>query len=198
MCPESSIKQIFDLGLESIEDLIKSKMQKIADDNGISMWVCIECQYTSKYTTAMYKHIERMHLNIALKCDYCSREFKSRNDLNVHVKTSHFCTWEHTLFIIEQNRSFSIIHCPFSPFACSVCNLTCLDVTVDVLMEMSKTADGWICNECNFVSKYKDRVWEHVESKHMNFGGYNCQICFKFCPTASSLRNHNDRHHKKK
>ena len=97
MCPESSIKQIFDLGLESIEDLIKSKMQKIVDDNGISMWVCIECQYTSKYTTAMYKHIERMHLNIALKCDYCSREFKSRNDLNVHVKTSHFCTWENTL-----------------------------------------------------------------------------------------------------
>ena len=116
MCPESSIKQIFDLGLESIEDLIKSKMQKIVDDNGISMWVCIECQYTSKYTTAMYKHIERMHLNIALKCDYCSREFKSRNDLNVHVKTSHFCTWENTLlnnigYLNLFNVSFNHLQC---------------------------------------------------------------------------------------
>ena len=125
MCPESSIKQIFDLGLESIEDLIKSKMQKIADDSGISMWVCIECQYTSKYTTAMYKHIERMHLNIALKCDYCSREFKSRNDLNVHVKTSHFCTWENILY--KHTRLFKC----FQLF----CNVMCA-TTIKVDMKL--------------------------------------------------------------
>ena len=117
MCPDSSIKRIFDLGLESIEDLIKSKMQKIVDDNGISMWVCIECQYTSKYTTAMYKHIERMHLNIALKCDYCSREFKSRNDLNVHVKTSHFCTWENTL-LLNNIGHLNLFNVPFHHLQC--------------------------------------------------------------------------------
>ena len=46
------------------------------------------------------------------------------------------------------------------------------------------------------LSKFKQRAWEHVEAKHCNTGGYECMLCQKYCPTASSLRNHNDRHHK--
>lgn len=55
---------------------------------------------------------------------------------------------------------------------------------------------GWVCGSCDFTSKFKQRAWEHVEAKHMNTGGYTCVLCQKYCPTASSLRNHNDRYHK--
>ena len=71
-----------------------------------------------------------------------------------------------------------------------------LDFNSEILQKMRKTEGGWSCCECNFMSS-KSRVWEHVESKHMNLGGYTCDLCHKYCPTASSLRNHNDRYHKK-
>jgi len=54
----------------------------------------------------------------------------------------------------------------------------------------------WVCHSCEFTSKSKQRAYEHVEARHLTTGGYSCPLCQKFCPTSSSLRNHNDRHHK--
>ena len=74
-----------------------------------------------------------------------------------------------------------------------------LDVNSEILQKMCKdVGGGWRCKVCQFSTTTKARTWEHIESKHMNLGGYTCPTCFKFCPTASSLRNHNDRHHRVK
>ena len=73
-----------------------------------------------------------------------------------------------------------------------------LDVNSEILKRMDKDTTGWKCNVCGFSTTTKARTWEHIESKHMNLGGYTCGVCLKFCPTASSLRNHNDRYHKLK
>jgi len=74
--------------------------------------------------------------------------------------------------------------------------LLCLDLDEAITNSLLKTVGGWLCTVCQFTSKFKQRAWEHVEAKHMNTGGYTCILCQKYCPTASSLRNHNDRHHK--
>jgi len=72
------------------------------------------------------------------------------------------------------------------------------DVNSEILKRMFKDAGGWKCKVCDFSTTTKARTWEHIESKHMNLGGYTCGNCLKYCPTASSLRNHNDRYHKAK
>lgn len=64
---------------------------------------------------------------------------------------------------------------------------------------LSKLETGvWVCHSCDFTSKSKQRASEHYEAKHLTTSGYSCPLCNKFCPTSSSLRNHNDRHHKQK
>jgi len=75
-------------GLE-IDLVVKEKMIQSTDESGLKMWTCSCCGYVSKKTTNMYKHIERKHLFLALKCDFCQKEFSSRNDFNVHIKTFH-------------------------------------------------------------------------------------------------------------
>jgi len=72
------------------------------------------------------------------------------------------------------------------------------DLDLAINDKLVKTDGGWLCIICQHSTKFKQRAWEHVESKHMNTGGYTCVLCQKHCPTASSLRNHNDRHHKVK
>ena len=79
-------KIVFWKGLDA---LVKEKMFQ-TETNGIKTWNCLECGYGTPKTTNIRKHIERMHMNVALSCDFCQRQFKSRNDLNVHLKTHIF------------------------------------------------------------------------------------------------------------
>jgi len=57
---------------------------------------------------------------------------------------------------------------------------------------------SWQCHQCDFISKSKQRAYEHVEARHLTTSGHICPLCQKFCPTSSSLRNHNDRHHRQR
>jgi len=69
-----------------LDSVVKYKMIEIADSTGKKSWSCSDCGYTSNKTTNMYKHIERKHLAIILFCDFCQKQFKSRDDLNVHKR----------------------------------------------------------------------------------------------------------------
>jgi len=53
----------------------------------------------------------------------------------------------------------------------------------------------WQCVDCEYSSKLKHNVFEHVESKHIQHDGYLCTICNKTCPSQSALRMHNKRKH---
>ena len=75
----------------------------------------------------------------------------------------------------------------------------CLDIQEAIDSNMSKLEAGiWVCPSCDFTSKSKQRAFEHYAAKHLTTSGYSCPLCKKFCPTSSSLRNHNDRYHKQK
>merc|ERR1712142_99641 len=41
----------------------------------------------------------------------------------------------------------------------------------------------WQCLECNYTSKKNLNVFEHIESKHIQHGGYLCEMCHTTCPT---------------
>ena len=54
----------------------------------------------------------------------------------------------------------------------------------------------WRCADCEYTSKDKRGMFEHIESKHVGSEGYSCQICQKHCPTKNAMRSHMSRYHK--
>ena len=71
-----------------------------------------------------------------------------------------------------------------------------LDMTIN--SKMSKSAEGlWSCLVCGYATKIKTNMKFHVESKHIQSDGFECQICHLFCQNRKALRNHIDRNHGK-
>ena len=69
--------------LVDVENLIKTKQWK--DEAGNTH--CTDCDYVSKYTTNVRKHIEAHHLegiNVEYICHDCQRLFKSKNSYQSH------------------------------------------------------------------------------------------------------------------
>ena len=64
------------------------------------------------------------------------------------------------------------------------------------LMRKDKSANVWQCTECEYSSKRKFRVSEHVKSKHVLHQGYDCHLCGQTCPSSNALRMHKKRKHK--
>ena len=74
------------LSSEEIKDKIKELYEKI---DGV--WSCLACDYTttSPDMRNIRRHVE-IHLDgLCYTCNICSKEFRSRNCLNMHKSTSH-------------------------------------------------------------------------------------------------------------
>ena len=72
------------------------------------------------------------------------------------------------------------------------------DLVLECLVgrKMQRTLTGdWLCLECGLINKIKQRVIQHIESKHLDIGTI-CEICKKCCSTRNALRVHKYRHHK--
>ena len=49
---------------------------------------------------------------------------------------------------------------------------------------------------CGWHSKFKTRLNEHVEAKHVETGGYSCPLCGKFCSSKNALKLHKSKYHR--
>jgi len=70
------------------------------------------------------------------------------------------------------------------------------DINFKIEQKMSKMDDVWQCMDCLWTTKNRTRLWEHIEAKHVQFLGYTCHLCFKFCPSKRGLINHKARNHR--
>ena len=54
--------------------------------------------------------------------------------------------------------------------------------------KLLKFGDGsYKCSDCEYASKVQAGIKIHIESKHINTGGFNCQDCGKHVPTRNAL-----------
>ena len=65
-----------------------------------------------------------------------------------------------------------------------------------VVAQMQKCEGYWQCTACGWQTKFKTRLYEHVEAKHVETNGYTCPICQKFCPTQKALKIHRSKYHR--
>ena len=61
------------------------------------------------------------------------------------------------------------------------------------MMRKDKGANIWQCTLCEYSSKKKFNVSEHVKAKHIQHDGYDCHLCDETCPSPSALRMHKKR-----
>ena len=74
---------------------------------------------------------------------------------------------------------------------------TSVSAIVESKMFKEMTAHGilWKCTDCEYHTKGRRGLFEHIESKHVGSEGYTCHYCQKFCPSRNALRSHMARHH---
>jgi len=72
------------------------------------------------------------------------------------------------------------------------------EIEAKMSKEMTETGILWRCLDCQYTTKFKPVLFQHVESKHTLSSGYNCQFCGKFCPSRNALRCHVSRQHTSK
>ena len=63
--------------------------------------------------------------------------------------------------------------------------------------KMMKTDTGdFSCLDCSYITRSKSIMLNHVESRHVEYGGVVCQLCHKLLPTRQALRMHKSREHR--
>ena len=71
-------------------------------------------------------------------------------------------------------------------------------VTAEVLSKMfrDEAIGMWKCLNCEWQTKFKTRMFEHVEAKHVETDGYLCALCDKYLPSLKSWKQHKFKNHK--
>ena len=69
---------------------------------------------------------------------------------------------------------------------------------VDRLIQskIRKLDHGYGCTDCTFMSSGKYVLSNHIESRHVEYGGVMCDLCNKIVKTRQALRMHKSRDHR--
>jgi len=70
-----------------------------------------------------------------------------------------------------------------------------LDVLISSKMVRGENGE-YMCLECPYTNKTRQRLTYHIESKHVSSPGHICDFCQKMCPTKNALCLHRSRYHK--
>merc|ERR1712096_257774 len=62
-----------------------------------------------------------------------------------------------------------------------------LECQINSKMTRDPLTGEWTCQDCGFETKLRQRMSQHVESKHIAADS-TCEICMKRCPTRNALR----------
>ena len=84
---EVSVTDTFSGSLEELDDVVKSM---IAKDQDGTLSSCTVCEIKITRSVELRNHIEKNHFtSLAISCNLCSKMFRTRKILSVHVARSH-------------------------------------------------------------------------------------------------------------
>jgi len=73
-----------------LDMLIATMISQTRDQNGAIVWCCLQCDKVKKAKGHIADHVEAAHIeNTFRPCQYCGKNFKTRNCLRVHISTNH-------------------------------------------------------------------------------------------------------------
>ena len=167
------------------------------------------CQYCKEFTTT-YKEVLKVHINakhtkkIKYNCEIC--DFESHHDKAVkrHVKTVHegkkphygwikcdYCPYEDVRRNVEDH--INAIHTKIIEYKCENCDhKTFCRQSLRLHANLHNDSKTFNCAypECEYKTKHKRVLKEHVNFKHEQSEIYSCDICDFETYVKSSLRRH--------
>ena len=165
---------------------------------------CDLCDFKSEDKTALSRHKFRSHVNLNLPCDEldCGKIFKSKGDLNSHVKIKHTADARQYLcercdFSTKWNATFQRHkRCHFgNQKQCQQCSYSCADSwRMKEHMEQKHHQNEYKCELCEVKTRTKRMLNFHVHKVHVGVR-YPCEQCSYQATTVYNLRTHKERRH---
>jgi len=76
-------------GADGNKDLVESRMKRWKNEGKLSFWSCTDCDYSSRRNSDVFKHVERVHLDLDYSCPICPNLYKCKADLRGHFNKVH-------------------------------------------------------------------------------------------------------------
>lgn len=209
LCPEC--------GLE-VKDLYSHINSKHRDgSNKISeMYEKKECKICFKWLTYLQDHMNTVHGEKNFTCDECGQQFSKSQDLDVHKDRTHlgkrYCCPQCGKTIVNlkdhmrkahQITGYKDVEQHEVTIDQSEKDLTKLDESSyeefdqKVFAMIEWKFNTWICLKCEFNSKNKFNVRNHVEAKHIEGVLHPCPECDKYFSTRNTVASHMSTQHKR-
>ena len=205
-----------DEATDDVDDLVDNeilkKMETIKGDNGKKMWKCTECGRSDRSKSHIRSHVEKHLEGFSHKCEFCEKEFRTRNARNSHKYLTHTekvkCEVELKESKIEPELDISNADLGQSFHnqenddfldSGSLNDLKSDNEMIERLMtEISKRLERhesetegamWRCKTCGKKGKRKDRIGLHIET-HLEGFSHVCRFCDRSYKTRGSLQMH--------
>ena len=72
------------------------------------------------------------------------------------------------------------------------------EAEAQIMELMLKTPTDWVCGhlQCDYSAVKKQDLRRHIESKHVDIGGVQCDHCDEVCTTRRALTRHVRKYHR--
>jgi hypothetical protein len=166
---------------EIIKNEIPVESNKIIVEN--YSHYCLLCNVMFENETLYKEHSEMYHTNIENKefpCDLCSKSFKAKSHLKIHVSKTHN---KKKKFMNESNEEDTKKH----NHHCIFCKKSF--ITLNILKLHIHDAHN-IEGTCPICENIYKNVGSHVTTKHLDINKYKCKFCPKKFVGILKLKEH--------
>jgi len=111
---------------------------------GPAEYACPFCDKIQKTKTHMQRHIRTHTGEKPFSCIICGHRTDQKSSLNLHLRT----------------------HTGEKPYVCKICSLAFRDGSNLKRHELLHTGATFQCNFCNFNTKRKDQLANHIQTIH--------------------------------
>ena len=139
----------------------------------IKLYSCNRCDYQSRTTRLLKKHIKSIHLGIRYPCDQCEYKAKLPGHLKTHKQVQH-----------DEIRYY-----------CDQCKFQAVDKSyLKAHMKSEHEGVRHSCNECDYQAMTKGVLNKHQQRKHEGLS-FLCMECDKQLYSAFTLKKHQEIRH---
>lgn len=141
---------------------------------------CKHCEYRTKGKRHMIEHTEKHIEGLEYSCNYCNRIFRTSHNLRDHISRYANCTPKKPRYLKQTFKKYNKLH-------------QMIRIEPGTLAKMDsmfeKENDGYFCKHCEYRSKVKQHMKDHVE-RHIEGLEYPCNSCDRILRSSNSLRDH--------
>jgi len=187
----------------TIEEINISFESDILQRKEIWKHLCHICDYATNTKNILTRHLAVHGIVERLKCDQCDKDFSTKINLQVHVKSHNRCPQKCNqcckmyTTVAGLKRHIELIHSE-KGLECDECEK--MFSTIGLLNLHKKAVHvlkSFKCNQCKFRTKTNSNIKRHINQVHKGVL-YKCDLCDYRGRSSSNLKTHKESIHENK